>query len=147
MVDPYNAPGQTIQQPSLPQELIVFPSLCDWLAYCDNHPHCGGKGIVFSNFTSAFSTQGFYSLEQLDGDFVSVDQLRDWMGIGPGTGVTILQYAKADLKAIQEGALVVPALTPLDPSLHTYNQPSSSGWSSPDRVDGGFINSMDIDTV
>jgi hypothetical protein len=83
----------------------MYPTIPDWLSNCAAMRTCANKGINFASLSQLFASHGFHSLEQIDGKFITAMQLHDWLNIDLGTGILILQYAKADLDAINAHAL------------------------------------------
>jgi hypothetical protein len=80
-----------------------YPAIYDWLAHCMTVATRSNKGIDFLSLSNLFTKEGFYTLEQLDANFITAKQLQEWLGVSLGTGVLLLQYAKWDLDAIKNG--------------------------------------------
>jgi hypothetical protein len=87
---------------------IDYPRIADWLRYLQLHPVRSQDGISFTDLTEKFSKEGFIRINQLTPDFVGAENLANWLGIGKGTTVMLIQYAQEDLDAIRKGNLQIP---------------------------------------
>jgi hypothetical protein len=99
----------------------AYPSVSAWLAHCATMAARSNKGIDFTALAHLFATNGFHSLDQIDGSLITPMQLREWLNIDLGTGVRILQYAKADLDAINAGTQHFNSFHTSDGAVETSN--------------------------
>jgi hypothetical protein len=62
---------------------------------------------VFSPFGAALKEKGFIQISQLSQEYLSLKDLQELLDIDMGTAILILQYAKADVEAIEGGKLLI----------------------------------------
>src|SRR5271168_741546 len=101
--------GRPMDVPGLPAGLqpvpaataIVYPSIADWLNYCDSHPDRAGED--FKTHIAVFDRHGFRRMNQLTGPWMTVEKLSDWLSIGIGTADLLIQYAEEDVVLIKNG--------------------------------------------
>ena len=74
-----------------------------WFSYLDRHEQRNKDGIVYSPFGPILKAEGFHCMSQLTRKNVQFPDLETWLGIKPGTAVSILQYAAQDLNAVMSG--------------------------------------------
>jgi hypothetical protein len=95
--------------PTLPPRPVKGPCISEWLWYCDCVPGCDGE--AFFSLAHKFDEQGYQTIDQLIGSWMSVENLSSWLHIGRGTVDLIIQYAKEDMAFVREGKFTMdPAL-------------------------------------
>ena len=85
-----------------------YPDIITWCQYLDTHKGRNQDGIVFMPFAAVLKNKGFIRITQLTLDYISLEDLQRWLAIEVGTAILIMQYAKADVQAINEGRLFFP---------------------------------------
>jgi hypothetical protein len=108
---PFHAPltTHTMQGgPSNKKSLHDYPDIITWCQYLDSHKGRNQDGIIFAQFGALLKNKGFVRITQLTLDFVGLKDLQGWLGIEVGTAILIMQYAKMDVWAIDEGRLYFP---------------------------------------
>lgn len=76
-----------------------------WLQSLDDHEERGKDKIGFTQFAPIFEREGFLRLSQLSGEFMSRNELQEMLNIPRGTALSIMQYAKQDLRKLALGVL------------------------------------------
>ncbi|KAH9979303.1 hypothetical protein BGW80DRAFT_1248676 [Lactifluus volemus] len=84
-----------------------YPNICTWFRYLDKHEGRNMDGITFEPFGPLLAAQGFVRITQLVSEHVGLNDLQQWLSIGPGTAVLIKEYAQADVRAIEMGRLFI----------------------------------------
>jgi hypothetical protein len=84
---------------------VSFPEITLWLGGLNEHVHRSSPHIDFSSLGESLSRNGFFRINQLASEFVSVDKLMDLLQTNYGTAVQLLQYAKEDTEACRNGKL------------------------------------------
>jgi hypothetical protein len=74
-----------------------------WFEMLDSHGGCNADGIIFAPFGPILREKDFFRISQLTSDFVTIQDLQDWLGIRAGTAGLILQYAKEDMERYNAG--------------------------------------------
>lgn len=89
--------------PSAPKNVpnINYPSIGDWLRYCDQQPARSGEN--FGALVHKFTDEGYRRINQLTGDRMSIENMSKWLGIGKGTADLIIQYAEEDTALLRNG--------------------------------------------
>ena len=85
-----------------------YPDLTTWCEYLDLHADRNQDSIVFVPLGAMLKQKGFVRITQLTSVYVDVSSLQNWLGIEVGTAILIMQYAKADVMAINAGRLFFP---------------------------------------
>jgi len=94
--------------PSNEKSPYDYPDIITWCQYLDNHKGRNQDGIVFAPFGALLKNKGFIRITQLTSDFVGLKDLQEWLDIEVGTAILIMQYAKMDVRAVDEGRLFFP---------------------------------------
>ncbi|KAF8838295.1 hypothetical protein BDN67DRAFT_1013216 [Paxillus ammoniavirescens] len=94
--------------PSTSTQAAEIPDIISWFAYLDSREERQPDDPTFTQFGPILKDQGFLRLSQLSLEYFGLADLQKWLGIGAGTAVLIMQYAKEDLAAIRSGRLVPP---------------------------------------
>jgi hypothetical protein len=103
---PALTPTVTLQQAqSRPEVEIEYPPIGPWLDYLDAHPIRGKHQINFARYAPAFNGEGFFTMNQLVSDRVTVEKLSNWFGIGKGIADLLINYAQRDVESIKSGTL------------------------------------------
>lgn len=105
---PFHAPPTTHIAPSDEKSPHDYPDIITWCQYLDSHKGRNKDGIVFKPFGALLKKKGFIRITQLTSGFVELKDLQEWLGIEVGTAIFIMQYAKADVQAIDNGKLFFP---------------------------------------
>lgn len=105
---PFHAPPTPHMMPSNEKDPHDYPDIVTWCQYLDSHKGRNQDGVVFAPFGALLKNKGFVRLTQLTSDFVGLKDLQGWLGIEVGTAILIMQYAKTDVRAIDEGRLFFP---------------------------------------
>jgi hypothetical protein len=85
-----------------------YPDPITWCQYLDSHSARNQDGITFKPLGVLLKQKGFVRISLLTSGLVDVMNLHTWLGIEVGTAILILQYAKADMIAINAGTLFFP---------------------------------------
>lgn len=85
-----------------------YPDLITWCEYLDSHADRNQDGITFEPLGVKLKQKGFVRITQLTSGYIDVSNLGNWLGIEVGTAILIMQYAKADVLAINAGRLFFP---------------------------------------
>jgi hypothetical protein len=85
-----------------------YPDIMTWCQYLDSHNGRNQDGIIFESFGALLKKKGFVRITQLTSGFVDLRNLQEWLGVEFGTAILIMQYAKMDVQAIDEGKLFFP---------------------------------------
>ena len=80
---------------------IEYPSISEWLSYCDRHPRCSSSRL--SQYADAFSNEGFVFIDQLVGPRITIENLAGWLSIGKGTSDLVIRYAEQDVQLVKAG--------------------------------------------
>jgi hypothetical protein len=80
---------------------VIYPSISDWLNYCDSHPNRAGED--FKTHIAVFDRHGYRRINQLTGPRMTVEKLSEWLSIGVGTADLLIQYAEEDVVLIKNG--------------------------------------------
>lgn len=103
----YSMPVPATQPNSQPVDVetadLDYPLITEWLAYCDQHAHQGGRDL--SRYAAAFDDEGFLTVDQLVGPRVNIEKLSEWLRIGKGTADLILRYAEMVVNFVKAGKL------------------------------------------
>lgn len=110
---PYPQPGAPPSHPSStspvanksPQD---YPDIVTWCQYLDSHKDRNQDGVVFEPFGTILKQKGFIRITQLISSFINLADLQNWLGIEIGTVILLMDYAKADVNAINTGKLFFP---------------------------------------
>jgi hypothetical protein len=102
--------------PSAPAPIVApvkkfpneYPDIVSWCQYLDAHHDQNQDDIIFSPYSALLEKKGFIHIMQLTLESFSLRDLQEWLGIEVGTAILIMQYAKADIKAIKTGKLIFP---------------------------------------
>jgi hypothetical protein len=105
---PFHAPLTTHMMPSSEKSPHDYPDVITWCQYLDSHKGRNQDGVAFAPFGALLKHKGFIRITQLTSDFVSLKDLQGWLGIEVGIAILIMQYAKTDVRAIDEGRLFFP---------------------------------------
>lgn len=100
-MDALGPPAGLQPVPAAATAAVVYPTIADWLNYCDNHPDRAGED--FKGHITAFDRHGYRRMNQLTGPRVSVEKLSGWLSIGVGTADLLIQYAEEDVALIKRG--------------------------------------------
>jgi hypothetical protein len=84
---------------------VTYPTICDWLEYCDRHP--GRCGEDFTAHAERFDKEGYRRMNQLAGNRITVEKLSEWLQIGKGTADLLIGYADEDIGLIKAGAFTM----------------------------------------
>jgi hypothetical protein len=87
----------------VPTQHIEYPTIAEWLTYCDNHPLRSGED--FASLAPKFDKEGYRHVNQLTGESITVlvEKFSEWLGIGKGITDLIIRYAAEDVAAICAG--------------------------------------------
>src|SRR5258707_11523341 len=85
-----------------------YPDVVTWSHYLANHPDRKDDGIDFKLIGDSLKLKGFIRITQFTSDLFGWKDLQECLGVETGTALLILQYAKEDIRAIEEGQLVFP---------------------------------------
>jgi hypothetical protein len=99
--------------PTVPPRPVRGPHISDWLQYCDRLPGCDGE--AFFALAYKFDEQGYCTIDQLTGSWMSVENLSSWLHIGKGTVDLIIQYAEEDMALVRDGKFT------MDPAPNAQN--------------------------
>jgi len=88
-----------------------YPDVVLWCHYLAKHPKQKGRGIDFRSIGDSLKTHGFICITHLTSGFFTWQDLMKCLGIEMGTTIAILEYAKEDVQAIDEGRLIFPDLS------------------------------------
>jgi hypothetical protein len=108
---PFHAPTAPLAAHTMPgneRSPQDYPDIVTWCQYLDSHNGRNQDGIVFAPFGASLKKKGFVRITQLTSDFVCLKDLQEWLDIEVGTAILIMQYAKADVQAIDGGRLFFP---------------------------------------
>ncbi|KIK13386.1 hypothetical protein PISMIDRAFT_118975, partial [Pisolithus microcarpus 441] len=94
-----------------PVSVNDIPRIIDWFAYLDQHPQRNQDGVAYAPFGEVMRRNGFVRLSQLTDEYVKLSYLQDLLGIEFGTAISIMQYAKQDLAAVESGIQIPPRTT------------------------------------
>ncbi|KAF9223323.1 hypothetical protein BS17DRAFT_880548 [Gyrodon lividus] len=94
--------------PSTSAQAAEIPGIISWFAHLDCREERKPDDPAFTQFGPILKDQGFLRLSQLSLEYFGLADLQKWLGIGAGTAVLIMQYAKEDLEAIKSGRWVSP---------------------------------------
>jgi hypothetical protein len=104
-VPPLGPPGpqhfMSAQNPIMPPRPVKGPAISAWLQYCDGH--LSRRGENFFELAEKFGEQGYRTIDQLTGSWMSIENLLSWLGIGKGTADYIIQYADEDMVLVRSG--------------------------------------------
>jgi hypothetical protein len=119
------APPTTLYQVGELGELLIpepaYPSISEWLSHCASMATHSNKGIDSTSLAHMFATNGFHSLDQIDGMLITAMQLHKWLHVDLGTGIHILQFAKTDQEAINAGTLHFDSVSASGGTMETPN--------------------------
>jgi hypothetical protein len=87
-----------------------YPDIITWCRYLDSHNDRNQDGVIFEPLSIALKKKGFVRITQLVSTFIDLKDLQNWLGIEVGTAILIMDYAKADVNAINAGKLFFPHL-------------------------------------
>jgi hypothetical protein len=82
-----------------------------WCHYLAKHPRQKGRGIDFGSIGDSLKTHGLICITHLTSGFFNWQDLMKCLGIEMGTTITILEYAKEDVQAIDKERLIFPDLS------------------------------------
>jgi hypothetical protein len=102
---PAPMPVVTSQTQNRPEVEIEYPLIGPWLNYLDSHPVRGKYQINFGRYAAAFQGEGFFAVNQLVSDHVTIEKLSNWLGIGKGIADLLIDYAQRDVESIKLGTL------------------------------------------
>ena len=85
-----------------------YPDVVTWSHYLANHPDRKDDGIDFKLIGDLLKLKGFIWITQFTSDLFGWKDLQECLGVETSTALLILQYAKEDIRAIEEGQLVFP---------------------------------------
>ena len=75
-----DAPGLPAgPQPVPAATAVIYPSIADWLNYCDSHPDRAGED--FQAHIAVFERHGYWHMNQLAGPRMTIKKLSDWLSI------------------------------------------------------------------
>jgi hypothetical protein len=100
-MDASRLPGPAGLQPVPAATAVIYPSISDWLNYCDSHPNRAGED--FKTHIAVFDRHGYRRINQLTGPRMTVEKLSEWLSIGVGTADLLIQYAEEDVVLIKNG--------------------------------------------
>ena len=80
---------------------IKYPSISEWLEYCDRHPRHSSSRL--GRYANAFDNEGFVYIDQLVGPRIIIESLAGWLSIGKGTADLVIRYAEQDIQLVKAG--------------------------------------------
>jgi len=86
---------------ALSSQPLKYPSIQEWIEYCDQHPDCSGADLTA--LLPKLQAQGFRHINQLASDHMTIEKLVDWLSVGPGTADLIIRYAEEDCRLVAAG--------------------------------------------
>jgi hypothetical protein len=89
-----HAHGILQPNPTLPPRPVKGPRILEWLRYCNCIP--GHNGEALFSLAYKFDKQGYQTIDQLTRNWMSVENLSNWLHIGRGTADLIIQYTEED---------------------------------------------------
>lgn len=94
-----NPAGLPAQPP--PNKKVDCPSIAPWLEYCDKHPIHSRDNL--SKHIFSFNKEGYWHINQLTSNQVSVEKLASWVKIGMGIADLVIRYADEDMALVNAG--------------------------------------------
>ena len=73
-----------------------YPLIGLWLNYLDSHPIRGKHQINFARYAAAFQGEGFFAVNQLVLDRVTIEKLSNWLGIWKGIADFLIDYTRSE---------------------------------------------------
>ena len=84
---------------------IVFPDVSDWAKYCDSIPR--RRRADLGTLSDKFTQEGFFEINQLTKDRISLSELAQSLGIGFGIAGLIVRYVEEDIAQIRAGTFTM----------------------------------------
>jgi hypothetical protein len=78
---------------------VEYPSIRDWLQYCDRLPR--HRGANFSSHTAKFDREGYLWIDQITSKHTTVEKLSEWVGLLKGITDLLIHYATEDVALVK----------------------------------------------
>jgi hypothetical protein len=80
---------------------IEFPDVGEWVTYCDTHPKRSRAQL--GTLREKLYNEGFFGIDQLTADRISLVDLSQSLSIGRGLAGLIVRYAGEDVTRVRAG--------------------------------------------
>jgi hypothetical protein len=80
---------------------IDYPDTGDWVAHCDTLPKRSRANL--GALRERLLEQGFFEIDQLTRDNITISDLVSSLGVGTGIAALIIRYADEDVARVREG--------------------------------------------
>ncbi|KAH9992366.1 hypothetical protein BJV77DRAFT_445117 [Russula vinacea] len=80
---------------------IDYPDVGDWVAHCDTLPKRSRANL--GALRERLLEQGFFEIDQLTRDNITISDLVSSLGVGTGIAALIIRYADEDVACVREG--------------------------------------------